>query len=147
MTPDFQRKSPAPHGAGTGPEIVGKRSGPNISTARRLPPYARHITEAQRAGRHPNVYLFAGSDAWNQAEHRRWTHGEGSALVLPPGDEPEDFRWPALDALVLVPGDAEGDVVRRLVICLLIAGCRCIVEIRPDRQPIAHYGTAGRVAA
>ena len=105
-------------------------------------PYAKHVQELQRAGRVPNVFAFAGRDAWKQAKHRRETHGEGTALVLPPGNHPEGFRWPALDALVLVPGDAEGDTVRRLVVAMLAAGCRCIVEARPGQAPACHYASA-----
>ena len=124
-----------------GPGTLASNSGSNY-TATRAAPYSRAILEAQRAGRHPSVYLFAGSDCWNLAEHRRRTHGEGSALVLPPGEDPEAFRWPALDALVLVPGDCDGDTVRRLVVALLIARCRCIVEARPDQAPACHYARA-----
>jgi len=28
------------------------------------------------------------------------------------------------------------------VVCLLTAGCRCIIEIRPDQAPTAHYADA-----
>jgi len=125
-----------------GPGMLGGDSGINSTTARRLAPYARHVIQRQRAGVEPNVYLFAGSDCWNQAEHRRRTHGDGTALVLPPGEPPESYRWPSLDALCLIPGAAEGDLVRRLVICLLCAGCRCVVEIRPDQAPACHYARA-----
>ena len=120
------------------PAGAGRDSGgqPNEScnqnyTPTRAAPYSRSILEAQRAGRHPNVYCFAGSDAWNQAEHRRRTHGEGTALVLPPGEDPEAFRWPALDALVLVPGDCDGDSVRRLD-CRLPMHCRSAARSGPD---------------
>jgi hypothetical protein len=87
----------------------------------------------------PNVYLFAGSDAWNQAEYRRRTHGAGSVIVLPPDEYPDRFRWPRLDALVAIPGDCPGDLFRALVRVLLVAGCRCVVEIRPGTAPVAHY--------
>lgn len=138
-----ETRTPGEHRATEG--ITAKRLGINYSVSRRLAPYARHIIADQRACRHPNVYCFAGSDAWNQAEYRRRTHGDGSALVLPTGDDPESYRWPALDALVLVPGDAEGDTVRRLVVTMLAAGCRCIVEIRPGKAPCCHYASADDV--
>lgn len=110
------------------------------STARRrLAPYARQILDLQRRGIDPNVYLFAGSAAWNQAEYRRRTHGEGSVLVLPPGEHPDRFRWPRLDALVALPGDCPGHRFRALVRALLVAGGRCVIEIRPGTAPVAHY--------
>lgn len=133
-------KKPA---AGQDSGLGGRRASgmqlPGETIAYRSAPYARAILERMRAGKHPNVYAFAGSDGWNLAEHRRRTHGEGTALVLPPGDDPEQFRWPALDALVAIPGDCSGDRFRRLVVALLTAGCRCIIEIRPDQAPTAHY--------
>ena len=111
----------------------------------RSAPYARQVIKRQRAGIEPNVYCFAGSDAWNQAENRRRTHGDGSAIVLPLGDDPESFRWPTLDAICLIPGDCDGDRFRRLVLAMLTAGCRCIVEIRSGKAPCCHYASADDV--
>lgn len=134
--------------AGTAPDQFTPTRGRRTSPVR-LAPYARAVLDLLRASKNPNVYLFAGSDAWNQAEHRRRTHGEGSTLVSPPGDDPQTFRWPPLDALVLIPGDAEGETIRRLVIALLTAGCRCVVELRHDPArsgrglaPACHYASA-----
>lgn len=105
----------------------------------RLAPYARSVFGLLREGKTPNVYLFAGSDAWNQAGHRHRTHGDGSVLVLPPGDDPGTYRWPVLDALVAIPDDCDGAHFRGLVRCLLVMGCRCIVEVRLGQEPICHY--------
>ena len=112
------------------------------TSPRRRPPYALAMLNMVRTGKSPNVYLFAGAEGWNQAEHRRRTFGEGTALVLPPSEDPEGFRWPALDALCLIPGDCDGDRLRRLVVAMLAAGCRCIVEVRPGQAPACHYASA-----
>lgn len=109
------------------------------TVACRPAPYAKKVIERQLQGVEPNVYLFAGSDAWNLAEHRRRSYGEGSALVLPVGDDPKRYSWPRLDSLCLLPGDAEGEIVRQLIVCLLASGCRCIVELRPDQEAVLHY--------
>jgi hypothetical protein len=63
-------------------------------------PYFGEVIEAARVGT-PNVYLFAGPDAWHRARKRRDQHGPGSALVLPDNDNPLELRWPALDALLV----------------------------------------------
>lgn len=110
-----------------------------IASSGRLAPYARAVLDLLRAGKNPNVYLFAGSDAWSQAEYRRRTHGEGSILALPPGDYPRAYRWPALDALVAIPGDCDGERFRALVRSLLLTGCRCVVEVRHGQAPTCHY--------
>lgn len=139
MTPAETKRPAAWQGRGSGGRRALGMQLPGGTIAHRAAPYARAIMERERAGQHPNVYCFAGSNAWHLAEHRRRMHGDGSALVLPPGDEPEAHRWPALDALVAIPGDCDGDRFRRLVVALLFAGCRCIIEIRPDQAPAAHY--------
>lgn len=131
-----------------GPGMLGGDS-KNEYTRPRLAPFARLILKAQRAGRHPNVYLFAGSDAWGRAQRRHRIHGEATALVLPPDCEPEALIWPRLDALTILPGDCDGERFRRLVVALLKAGCRCIAEVRPDPDrpgfglaPVCHYARA-----
>ena len=60
-------------------------------------PYAREARAELEAGRHPAVHIFAGPDAWHRAEHRRRTHGLGTALVLPPSAIPESFTWPCVE--------------------------------------------------
>lgn len=115
----------------------------SILKPRRPAPYARQVAAGIRPDREPNVFVFAGSDAWNMAENRRRNFGVDSALVLPPGDDPDGFRWPPLDAIVAIPGDCDGARFRALVRALLRDGVRCVVEIRPGRRaPVAHYATA-----
>lgn len=117
----------------------------------KLPPFSKAVFGALQSGRCPNVYLFAGTDpfgrdCWQQAQHRLITHGPGTALAMPDGEDPHRYRWPALDSLVVVPGDCPGERFRALMRCLLAAGCRCAVEVRPDPEtpdrylpPICHY--------
>lgn len=134
-------KSPTPGTAHGQPDDSRFKTSPT-----RAAPYSKAIFEALRLGQYPSVYLFAGRDAWHQAKHHRRMHGENSALVLPLDAEPEEIVWPAIDALVVIAGDCPGDRFRRLVVELLSAGCRCVVEVRPDPKqpgvglpPVAHY--------
>ena len=69
---------------------------------RRPAPYSQEVRGALEAGRHPAVVIFAGRDAWHRAEHRRRTHGPGTALVLPPSELPEVFRWPRIEPETVV---------------------------------------------
>lgn len=66
-------------------------------------PYAAEVCAELKAGRYPAVHIFAGPDAWRRAEHRRRTHGPGTALVYPAAERPETFDWPpvAPEALVI----------------------------------------------
>ena len=71
-------------------------------------PYAREVIDALASGRQPNVYLFSGAHAWEQAKKRRAQHGDGSALVLPPRVDPLTLKWPPVAAVVVVwPGSKE----------------------------------------
>ena len=138
-------KSPAHReGGGAGGTARMGMQQPDQRIAQQYAPFARHVIESQRAGRIPNVYCFAGSDAWQQAKRRRHTHGDGSTLVLPPHECSDRLRWPALDALVAIPNDCPGDRFRRLVLALLRAGCRCVVEIRTNQPPTCHYANSAQ---
>ena len=68
---------------------------------RRRCPYFAEVAQQSR-----NVYLFTGPDAWDRAKRRRESHGPGSALLLPPGEDPAALRWPPVpDGLLLAAGD------------------------------------------
>ncbi len=101
-------------------------------------PYAREVETLLQAGREPNVWLFCGPDAWDNAKQCRQIHGPGSALVLPPGDDPAAYRWPPVDGLLLHPGGAEGATVRDLVRAVLRSGVRVVIELRGP-QATYHY--------
>jgi hypothetical protein len=73
-----------------------------VSTATRRPPFARDIEAAVAAGRHPNVFVFATADAWDRARRHRERHGADSALLLPPGEAPDAYRWPIVSGGVFV---------------------------------------------
>jgi len=65
-------------------------------------PYSLEVRGELEAGRHPAVHVFSGQDSWRRAEHRRLTHGLGTALVLPPGESPEIFDWPPVEPEAIV---------------------------------------------
>ena len=75
--------------------------------ATRLPPFGREVENAITENKSLNVYLFAGRDAWECARARREAHGSGSALLLPPGDDPTAYRWPTVANGVLIVAPSE----------------------------------------
>lgn len=75
---------------------------PSTMKATRLPPFAREIQAAVAAGKNPNVYVYSTPNAWDLARRRREYHGTDSALILPPGEAPESFRWPVVPGGLLV---------------------------------------------
>lgn len=86
-------------------------------------PYAREVQ-----ARPGNVYLFTGSDAWARARARREARGPGATLLLPPGDDPGMYRWPAVKAGILIVATT---IARTLAIDL----ARCVVS---DGTPLAY---------
>ena len=59
---------------------------------RRLPPYGRSVAAAVARGERLNVWVYGGSRAWEEARLR--TRHSGPALLLPPGDDPGQYKWP-----------------------------------------------------
>ena len=92
-------------------------------TGRRWAPWAREV----QAQPH-NVYLFTGADAWARARTRRESRGPGATLLLPPGDDPGMYRWPAVQAGILIVAPA---IPRTLALDL----ARCVVS---DGTPLAY---------
>lgn len=75
-------------------------------TPRPLPPFGRDVIARQRKKESPGtVYIFAGQDAWQRAKGRIAAYGDGTALVLPFGEDPETYRWPIMDGCIV---DAHG---------------------------------------
>jgi len=117
-----------PHADGRGASDnhrLGGRGHPTTSyDARPLPPFGRAVEQALIAGRHPNVYLFAGPgrDAWGLARARQSVCGPASALVLPPGTDPASYRWPALPDLIVDMTGLAGEAVQRLARALVRDG-------------------------
>lgn len=95
-------------------EVRGASSG-------KLPPFGREVEAAEVASTLPDegIWLFCGTcpttgkDPWEQAAWARAKRGEGSAMVLPPGEAATDYRWPALTSTLVAWAygfDQEGEL-------------------------------------
>lgn len=99
---------------------------------RKLPPYAkRYLASPPSAG--PCVAI--GSSAWTCALEKPFT-----VLVLPPENEPSDFRWPIHPggAVVFEVGEFDDERLRAMAYELLAVGCPFVValgEALIDRDP------------
>lgn len=92
-------------------------------TPKRLPPFGKKVEAALAAGRHPNVRLFACANAWDLARTHRQAIGDDSALVLPPGDDPDAYRWPRVLNLVGNITGLPSEQIPRLARALVRDGC------------------------
>ncbi len=95
---------------------------PSTMKAVRLPPFAREVQAAVTARKDPNVYVYATPDAWGRARRRRECHGADSAMILPPGEAPDSFRWPVVPGGLLVvaigqPRTLAFELARCIVTC------------------------------
>ncbi len=89
-------------------------------------PFGREVQAAPK-----NVYVFTGSDAWFSAKARRLGCGVGSALLLPPGEDAADLRWPSVAAGVLVLGhQIERQAALELARCIVSGGTPLAYVIR-----------------
>lgn len=107
---------------------------PNRTSVRRLAPYAHEVQAALDAGHLPNVRVFACRNAWKLAREHRHTFGQGTVLVLPPGENPETFRWPCVRDLMGNITGLPGDQVQRLAHALVRDGCR-LAYLLDSEQP------------
>lgn len=132
MKPFVQRKRPLAGGLSQYSKLFGQQKYTAVhspvqgvvpitsiqSAASRHPPFGRDVEFAVAAGKSPNVYVFACVDAWERARNRT----RGTALVLPPGDDPEAYRWPRVPSCVFVcapgqPRELAFRIARAVVSC------------------------------
>lgn len=143
-------KSRNPAGAGPGSGGQPKESCTrNHTTQRRLPPFANAIIDGRRKGhrwagtsadgRNHTAWILVGSEAWGLG--KRWNAG-GRLVTLCP-DDPDQYRFDCLAGLdpVLLRrcGDADGELVERLILRLLQDGVQRVLEIP---SLIMHTGRA-----
>lgn len=109
------------------------------NTPRRLPPFAKAIINGRRNGhrwkgtsadgRNYTAWILVGSEAWDTA--RRWNAGNRLVTLSP--DEPDQYRFDCLAGIdpVLLRrcGDADGELVERLIKRLLQDGVKRVMEI------------------
>jgi len=112
----------------------------------RLPPFGKELLAELAKGRRPNVRLFCDRDAWVRAEQWRVASGPGSALVLPHGADPEMFRWPPIDGLVVTyrdrtPGAMERK--RQLALALIRDGVDFVLLEHAGQPIIARAAKGG----
>ena len=94
--------------------------------AERWCPFGREVQAFPK-----NVYVFTGADAWASAKARRSVCGFGSALLLPPGEDAANLRWPSVAAGVLVLGhQIERWAALELARCIVSGGTTLAYVIR-----------------
>lgn len=113
---------------------------------RALPPYAAEIVAARQRGRPVNLFLYAGSRAWELAERKE------HAVVVPDDWQDRDWRWiGGLDGTLVVRGWTP-EQTDELATFLVRAGAPLIVALRVVRDgdwprvDSVHYATR-RIAA
>ncbi|MDR3387717.1 MAG: hypothetical protein P4L92_11745 [Rudaea sp.] len=92
----------------------------------RKAPWHDEIAEALRAGKHPNVKLFATPDSWVRAQRHREMCGPATALCLPPNESPLSLRWPPLRDLIAVIDSLSGERARELAEALIRDGAMLV---------------------
>lgn len=104
------------------------------------------------------VDIWTGRDGWNhaRAQYREPTPGDLAdwwgdaevwrrfmcrpAVVLPPGEHPDDYRWgdlarPWIRPVILDAGDTGQDVLEILALAMIDAGIHGVQIQRMDRKP------------
>ena len=108
------------------------------SRNRKLPPYGRAVVQQRiTATENLNLWIYGGSRAWDEAKWRTEHIGAGTATLLPPGDDPNHYRWPVKGLKVMLvwldgtPDDLRQDAteneITKLATALLLDGAALVV--------------------
>ncbi len=86
----------------------------------RLPPYAREVITARRAGEPVNVHVHVGPTAWDRASH--W--GAGTRVVVPLDLDhgPCDYDFRLLEGLAVTVNAIDADLVLARQVAIEIVG-------------------------
>lgn len=108
---------------------------------KRLPPYAKRLKDG--AGR--TLWICTGSDAWERAKSTTWM--SGAKVVLPPGEDPEAYRWDLAgrfdDVCIVVDGQPPNmDIIKSLAIALM-PHAELVIYLDPKRTPIRFIAGSG----
>ena len=124
---------------------------------RHQPAYARRLREVLTVsgtwpqyagisadGRHPQLWVLAGSNTWNVA--REYARSRYLFLACPPDADPEALDWRLLaghdPVLLRQCGQLDGDTLKRLVLAVLRDGAERVLYL-PEDGPVRRYIRAG----
>lgn len=101
---------------------------------KRLPPYAKQL----KAGAGETLWVCTGTEAWARAKSTTWMNGK--KVVLPPGENPDEYRWDMAgrfeDVVIVVDGQPPSiDTIKSLAIALL-PHSDLVVYLDPKRNPV-----------
>ncbi len=112
------------------------------------PPYGREVARRLANGEHLNVWVYAGSRAWEGAQWRIRHIGPATALVLPHGDSPNNYRWPVKGLeLMLIWPDGNPDEIITLGETLVKNGATLVVAPTQERALFFKPKNNKRIAA
>ena len=90
----------------------------------KFPPYGRDVV----ANNPHNVFIYAGSDAWTSGQARAKHVGRNSVMVLPPGKDFKQYRWPVQGVpILLIWSDGSLSDVQAFGEHLVRCGSPCVV--------------------
>lgn len=108
---------------------------------KRLPPYAKQL----KAGTGDTLWICTGTEAWARAKSTTWMNGK--KVVLPPGDDPDEYRWDVAgrfeDVVIVVDGRPPStETIKSLAIALL-PHSDIVVYLDPKRNPVRFKAGRG----
>ena len=118
---------------------------------RKLPPYGRPLSAKIKRGENVEPYVYAGPFAWPEGNWHSQYIGQGTALVLPPEDDADDYRWPVRNLCVHVfwtdEDKAAGEELTKLASCLIRGGAIRVVARSWFGEYISARPSVRRTAA
>lgn len=118
---------------------TSKRDSNDNQFSKQLPPYGKEAAFllSMNAQLRNDIFLFAGSNAWQQAQAFEKTQ---VVLCLPPDKNPFDYLWPVNDCSILLfdTGNLSLIDIDKIAYCLLIANAAIVRVIYSDNIVIIY---------
>jgi hypothetical protein len=96
--------------------------------AQRLPPFGKDLNARLRFGNMPLIVVVCvGVDAWSSA--KKWKQSQDNdALVLPPSEDPESFKWPVRNCVCVIEWSTgpTASLIVKLIQCLLFDAAKSV---------------------
>jgi len=109
----------------------------------RLPPHGKPLAERLKFGNPPlHCVVCIGLNAWQRAKRWNASPADTVAMVLPPGNNPNDYQWPVEQLPAVIDADVGPslELIHDLALRLLVCGSVAVTLVSfTDSHPYTRF--------